>query len=287
MKNYNALDMKGRLYDYTLEADENDKGSVIKGEIKLEVDEAGTVVTLRYFVNEKTNAGKINKTYGVLEDMLAGNFKTIAADGDEAAWFALTGNIDVSYFVGRNSGDGELVRSQKLRGGFVNDNREKKYSNKWKLDFLITEVKEIDADLEKQLDRFVKVSGYLVDDYRDRVMEVQFQARTEKAMDYIIGNISPSFDSPYFVSTWGSIMKMSRLVVRQNAFGEAEEESYDSMQWVIVGMNPESYAFGDENVMTTDVYEEFRSNLADHKEEKKNEDGDSGSGGSGKPDLAF
>lgn len=286
MKNYNALDMKGRLFDYTLEADENDKGALIKGEIKLEVDEAGTVVTLRYHVNEKTNAGKINKTYGVLEDMLAGNYKTVTADGDEAAWFALTGNIDVSYFIGRNSSDGELVRSQKLRGGFVNDNKEKKYLNKWKLDFLITDVKEIDADAEKQLDRFVKVSGYLVDDYRKRVMEVQFQARSEKAMDYILANISPSFDNPYFVATWGSIVKMSRLVVRKNAFGEDEEDSYDSIQWAIVGMNPEAYAFGDEAVMTTDEYAEFRANLEEHKEEKAN--GDDADGGSGKkPELAF
>lgn len=286
MRKYNALDMKGRLYDYSLEADENKKGNVVKGEVKLEVDEDGTVITMRFYVNEMTNAGKVNKTYGVLESMLAGNYSTVVNDGDDASWLSLTGSIDVSYFKGRNS-DGELVCAQKLRGGFVNDNKKKEYSNLWKLDFIITNVTEVEADLEKKLDRFVKLEGFLVDDYNERLMEVSIQARTEKSMDYILGNITPDIDNPYFVSTWGGIQKISRIVTKENAFGDSINEEYESFKWVITGMNPEPYDIGDENVLGLDTYKELQDALKEHKEEQLNKEDDNGDSGAAKPKLAF
>lgn len=284
MKKYNAIDMKGRLYDYTLEADTNTKGDLIKGTIQLEVDSEGTVITMKFFCNEKTNAGKLNKTYGVLESILAGNYQTVAADGDEASWLGLTGTIDVSYFKGKDSGpDDDLIRSQKLRGSFVNANTKKEYCNKWKLDCIITGVKDVEADLEKQTDRFVKVDGFLVDDYHERVMEVGVQARGEKAMDYIVSNVIPSVENPHFVSMWGEIKKISRLVVRKNAFGDDETDTYDNFIWNITGMNPEPYDIGEENVLGLSLYEELRSALADHKaEEMAKGDDDSGT-----PELAF
>lgn len=284
MKKYNSLDMKGRLYDYALEADENQKGNVVKGEISVEVDADGTVVKLRFYVNEITNAGKVNRTYGVLESMLAGNYQTVVADGDDASWMAFTGSIDVSYFKGRENND--LIRSQKLRGGFVNENKKKEYCNKWKLDLIITDVTEVEEDLEKQLDRFVKVGGYLVDDYRERVMEVEVQARSDKSMDYILGNITPTQDNPYFVSTWGQIQRLSRLVTRKNAFGEDDTEEYQTLKFTISGMNPECYDIGEENVLGLDTYQEMCDALKEHKEEILDKsDDDSGSGPV--PKLAF
>ena len=202
---------------------------------------------------------------------------------------ALTGSIDVSYFVSRNAtADDDLARAQKLRGGFINPNKDKKYSNKWKLDMLITAVKEVEADEEKKLPRFVRVNGYLIDDYNKMVKEVQFQARSEGAMNYILG-IEPSYDNPYFVSTWGQILKVSRLVVRKNAFGEDEQDEYSSTQWVVTGMNPDPYDFGDEAAISTDTYEEFRAALDEHKQAQRDKDNDSGDGaGAGKQqELAF
>lgn len=286
MKNYNNIDMKGRLYNYALEEIENDKGTAIAGEVTVEVDDEGTTVAVRFFAYPTFNNGKTNKTYGILEDMMAGKMKSVTEDGDEAEWIALTGSIDVSYFVARNSTDDELARAQKLRGAFINPNKDKKYSNKWKLDLLMTNVKDVEADEEKHLDRFVKVTGYLIDDYNKRVMEVQFQARTEGAMNYIIG-LEPSYEAPHFASTWGKVAKLSRLVVRKNAFGEDETDEYASTQWVITGMNPEPYAFGDEATITVDTYTEFREALDEHKEAQKNKDEDGGGSGSGKKELAF
>lgn len=285
MKTYNSLDMKGRLSNYALQTISTDKGEAIGGEIMLEVDAEGTVATLRFFGYPTYNNGKPNKTYGVLEDMMAGNYKTIADYGDEADWMALTGSIDVSYFVGKNqNSDEDISRSQKMRGAFINPNKEKKYNNKWKLDMIITSVKEVEADEEKKQPRYVRVSGYLVDDYNERVMEVSFQARSEGAMNYILG-LEPSFDEPHYVSLWGSLVKVSRLVVRKNAFGDDETDEYSSTQWVITGMNPEAYEWGDEKVMTDDQYSELRAALEEHKEAQKNKDEDGAP--SAKKELAF
>lgn len=285
MKTYNALDMKGRLYNYALQVINTEKGEAISGDVSLEVDADGTVVTVRYFGYPTYSTGKTNKTYGILDDMMAGNYKTVVDNGEDADWLSLTGSIDVSYFVGRNTDDGELARAQKFRGAFINPNKEKRYNNKWKLDMLITKITEVDADEEKHLPRFVRVSGFLVDDYNNRVMEVSFQARSEGAMNYILG-LEASYDQPYYVSTWGQILKVSRLVVRKNAFGEDETEEYNSAQWVITGMNPEPYEWGEEKIMTDDQYQELRDNLEAHKQEQADKDGGSGEGKK-KPDLAF
>jgi hypothetical protein len=285
MKTYNALDMKGRLYNYALQVINTEKGEAISGDVTLEVDDQGTTVTVRYFGYPTYSSGKTNKTYGILDDMMAGNYKTVVDNGEDADWLALAGSIDVSYFVSKNSQDDELARAQKFRGSFINPNKEKKYNNKWKLDLIITKVAEVEADEEKKLPRFVRVTGYLVDDYNERVMEVVFQARSEGAMNYILG-LEASYDQPYYVSTWGQMLKVSRLVVRKNAFGEDETDEYNSSQWVITGMNPEPYEWGDEKVMTDEKYQELRANLEAHKEAEANKDND-GEGGGKKPELAF
>jgi hypothetical protein len=283
MKSYNAIDMKGRLYNFALKTIATEKGEAISGDVMLEVDDNGTVVTVRFFGYPTYASGKTNKTYNILDDMIAGNYKTVVDNGVDADWLSLTGSIDVSYFVSNRANDDDLARSQKFRGAFINPNAKKEYSNKWKLDLLITKITEIDADEEKKLPRFVRVNGFLVDDYNKRVMEVAFQARSEGAMNYIL-SLEASYNEPYFVSTWGQIAKVSSKRVTKNAFGEDEITEYDNTQWLITGMNPEGYEWGDEKTMTDEDYQELRDALTEHKEEKANESQDS----DGKDDdLAF
>ena len=43
MKSYNNFDMKGRLYSYSLEEKDTDKGTAIAGEVTLEVDDKGKI----------------------------------------------------------------------------------------------------------------------------------------------------------------------------------------------------------------------------------------------------
>jgi hypothetical protein len=270
MKTYNSVDLKGRLFNYGLTTISTEKGEAIGGDVLIEVDTQGTIVTVRFFGYPTYNSGKPNKTYAILDDMMAGNYKTLADHGDDADWLGVSASIDVGYFVGKNQAPGEdISRSQKVRGSFINPNKEKGYSNKWKLDTIITNISEIDADEEKQLERFVKVNGFLIDDYNKRVMEVGFQARSEGAINYLL-SLEPSLNEPYYVSMWGQITKVSRLIVRKSAFGEDLTEEYNSLQWVITGMSPESYEWGDERIMSDGAYVDLRAALAEHKQEVEN-----------------
>jgi len=282
MKNFNSIDFKGRLFDYTLEERTGDYGVAIAGELTIEVDADGTLANARFFAKPKFNSGKANSTYAVLDAMMSGEYQTVKENGEAADWIAITGSVDVNYFVSKQSNDGEIARAQKVRGGFIKPNREKRYANKWKTDLLVTSITDVEADVERGLDRFLRVKGFIVDDYNKRLAEIQVQVRAEKAINYIAG-LEASIAQPYFVSTWGALMQVKRLVVTKNAFGEDEENEFSNIQWVVTGMNPEAYIFGDESAITNEDYETFRANLSafiDAIKEKESE-------GTGAEDLPF
>lgn len=268
MKTYNSVDLKGRLYNYALSTLSTDNGEAISGTVTLEVDAAGTTVEVRFFGRPTYSSGKPNKTYTVMDDMIAGNYKTVVDHGEDADWLGITASVDVSYFVSKNAQDDELARAQKMRGAFINPNSKKEYKNRWKVDMLITNKQEVEADEEKKMPRFVKVNGFIIDDYKNCALEVQFQARTEAAMNYILG-LETSFDQPYYVPVWGEMQKVSRSIVRKNAFGEDEVDEYHTSQWVITGMAPEAYEWDTEATITVAQYKEVREALEDLKREEK------------------
>lgn len=288
MKSYNNFDAKGRLYNYELTEIDTDKGTAIAGTVTLSVDEDNTPVEMRFFARPTYNSGKPNRTYNVLEDMMAGNLKTVVDDGDEAEWLGMTGSIDVSYFAPRDGAKDvdEMVRAQKVRGSFINTNKKKEYANKWKLDMMITRIQDVEADEEKQTPHIVRVSGYMIDDYNERVMEVSFEARKEAAMNYFIGMMeNVSVDQPHYTSLWGNFLRISQSIVRKNAFGEDDVQEIDRVRWHITGMNPDAYAFPDDSTMTAEQYADFRQALNDHiKAQFDKAQGDSDSEDSG---LAF
>lgn len=262
MKTYNAIDMKGRLYDFSLEHKETEKGEAIAGDIILEVDAEGTTVKIPFYSRPVFSSGKPNKTYGVLEDIMEGNILTVVNAGEDADWFGISGSIDSSYFMAKGN-KAEVARSQKMRGAFINSNPKKEYKNRWKLDFLITSIQDIEADPQKQTDRFLKVGGYYVDSYNSRLAEVEFQARAEGAINFF-STLPISPETPYYVDTWGEIKKVTRIVERQNAFGESESDEYETTSWVIVGVNVNPYSYG------TDIseadYATYKGELEAHKE---------------------
>lgn len=288
MKSYNQMSMKGKLHSYALEDRDTDNGPAISGTVTLQVDEAGATVEARFYATPTYSSGKVNRTYNMLEDIMSGNYKTVVDDGvDEADFLAMTGNIDVSYFKprdGKVESVDDLARSQKMRGSFLNANRRKEYENKWNCDLYIKRVDDIEADEERGLDRYVRIYGYIVDDYRKQVNEVQFDARTAAAMNYLL-SLPLDGEYPYAVSTWGAISAIERKSIKKNAFGSDEVQTYETKSWTISGMNPEPYEFGADNVMTIPEWTECYDNLQKAKAaELEREDTN---GGSSKPKLAF
>lgn len=276
MRTYNAIDMKGRLYDHNLEVKDFEKGEAITGTITLEVDDKGTLVTIRMFARPFYNNGKVNRTYDVLSNIMDGEYHTVSHDNDSADWLAVTGSIDVSYYPAKNGGGDEeygLSRSTQIRGAFINDNRKKEYRNRWTLDLLIAKVDEIEADPEKNLARMARVRGYFIDDYAKRVNEVVFDVRKPKAIDYLL-TLPVSYDAPYFCSCWGERKIVKRVVTKKNVFDEDEIIEFENQSWELTGMSPDAYEFGDESAISAKTYSEYRDNLTKHKEEKSAKGGD-------------
>lgn len=286
MKTYNAIEMKGRLFNYNLEVKDFDKGEAITGTVTLEVDKNGTCVDLSVFARPTFNSGKRNGTYDILDDMIAGNYKTVADHGEDADWLSMTGSIDVSYYPAKNGGGDEefgLSRGQRIRGAFINPNKKHEYKNRWTMDLMICQVTEVEADTEKNLPRMARVNGYFIDSYNERLMEVSFQARKPQAIDYLLG-LNASYDAPYFVSTWGEQQIVKRVVTKENAFGDAEVKEFDNKSWVITGMATEPYEFGDKSAITAEEFAKYKEALHEHKAEKAKDAEDDGDGDNG---LAF
>lgn len=274
MRAYNGIEMKGRLYDYALESRDTDKGEAIMGTVTLQVDDKGTLATVRFYASPKYGSGKPNRTYNILDEMIAGNYLTVVNDGDEADWLAVTGKVDVNYFVGRNGAKtiDDLASAQQIRGLFINANNKREYQNKWKVDVLITGVAEVEANPEKGYDRYVNVSGYIVDDYNERLLNIHFDARKEAAINYMLG-LTVSTKEPVFTSAWGQLLKVSTKKVNKNVFGAGEDDDVretENTRWVVTGMG-EPYNFGDEADMSVETYEEYRKNLNDFKQKKLDE----------------
>lgn len=270
MKTYNNIDMKGRLFTHNLEVKDFDKGEAITGTVTLEVDDKGTTVDISMFARATFNNGKHNGTYDILDDIIAGNYKTVADNGDEADWLSITGSIDVSYYPAKNGGGDEefgLSRGQRIRGSFINPNKKHEYRNRWTLDLMITQVTEVEADEEKNLPRMARVNGYFADDYNERLMEVSLQARKPQAIDVLL-NLPVSFDAPYFTSIWGEQQIVKRVVVKKSMFGDDEVKEFDNKSWVITGMATEPYEFGDKAAITKEEFDAYKKALRDHKAEK-------------------
>lgn len=275
MRNANSIDMKGRLYTANLDSKEREDGSTaIYGTVTLEVDEDGTQAKIRFYATPTYSSGKPNRTYAVLEDILSGRYRTVQDDHEDADWLAITGNIDVNYFIGNgekvNSPE-EMKSGMQLRGAFINQNRKHEYCNKWSADLLITGVTEMDEDPERGYARHARVLGYVIDSFRKRLLNVSFDARSEAAINYVLG-LSCSSKEPVFMASWGKMLRLVTKKVNHNVMdiGNDDVSESETVRWTIVGAsNP--YIFGDEATITQEEYDAYRKALADHKQERFNE----------------
>jgi len=269
MRAYNNVSMKGRLYNYAVKEVEYNGKPALSGTITLEVDEDGTTVDVQYYANPTYNNGSPNKTYGILKDIYDGNKKAVTEYPDAADWLDLQGAVDVSYFVPKGQSAtsiDDLVRAQKIRGSFINPNKLQKYNNKWKIDMIITKVEEVEADPERQLERYALVKGYILNDYFKRATEVQMDARSEAAINYLL-NLDVSPENPYYVSTWGKIGQIKTVIEQKSAFGDDEVIEREMKRWILTSMAQEPYPIGDVMGITEEELKTAKEKLIEYKEQ--------------------
>ena len=266
MKVRNKTRIDGRLYQHSLELKESGPNSktpgtkFITGNVEIATDNDITnIVTVHYtYVTATTSTGKSNATFNVLKDIIDGKLGSVIANGaDNAAVITIDSAIGLNEFFSDRNGKEELVSAKRNEGGFVHvvtDGLAEKESDRniFKCDMLITNVRHVDGDDEKNLPEKCIVKGAIFD-FRKSLMPVEFSAVHPNAIAYFEG-LDASNTNPILTQVWGRQVSETivRTITEESAFGDAlvREVKSSRKDWVITGARPEPYVWDDESTMT-------------------------------------
>lgn len=262
----NQTHLAGYLYEHKLEVRESGPNSknpgtkFIMGTIDIATDDAMTnIVPVHFTYVTATNAkGGSNATYTTLMNIIDGNYGTVMANGkDKAVRVRVDSALGLNEFYTDRNGQEELVSAKRNEGGFVHIISDSELAaetnrNSFKCDILITKVREVDADEERNLPAKAVISGAIFD-FRGALLPVEFSATTPGAMNYFL-SLEASNTNPAFTCVWGQ--QVSEIVVRkittESAFGpdEVREVRNTRKDFVITGANKETYVWDDESTIT-------------------------------------
>lgn len=255
----NDTHIEGRIYDHKLQSkvsgpnSKNPGTEFINGTIDIATDDAClNIVTVHFsYVTAVTAKGSPNATYNVLKSIIDGKINTCMAGGKDAA-----GMVRIDSAIGLNdfyNREGELVSPKRNEGGFVHTTNELASDEKkratFKTDMVITKVRRVEADEERQMPEKVIVSGAIFD-FRNALLPVEFSATNAAAMNYF-ESLEASASKPVFTCVWGE--QVSQTVIRtfteESAFGDPtiREVKSSVKDYVITGAAPETYLWDDES----------------------------------------
>ena len=275
MKMKNETHIEGYLYEHTLERklsgpnSKNPNTEYISGEIKIVTDEAClNIVPVHFtYVTANTAAGKPNATFASLANIVDGVFKAVMnSSKDEAAKLRIDSAIGLNEFYSDRSGKEELVSAKRNEGGFVHvvtDGLAKENDrNTFKCDILITNVRHIDADDEKNLPEKAIVKGAIFD-FRKSLMPVEFSVVHPNAIAYFEG-LEASSTNPILTEIRGRQVSETvvKTIVEESAFGDASvrEVKNSRKDWVITWAKTEPYDWDDESTLTAAEVNEAMKN---------------------------
>ena len=209
------------------------------------------------YVTATFGSGKPNDTFTTLSNIINGTFGSYMKDGaDKAVKLRVDSALGLNEFYTDRNGKEELVSAKRNEGGFVHKvdtlDEDEKVRNTFKADMVITSVKHVDADDEKNLPEKCIVKGAIFD-FRKSLLPIEFSATNPNAMRYF-ESLEASQKNPVFTCVWGR--QVSEVVVRQivteSAFGEDEvrEVKNTRRDFVITGAAKEPYVWDDESSIT-------------------------------------
>lgn len=256
----NKVVLEGYIYQHTLAVktvqskdSANFGKEFINGQIDIVVDDEGlNIVPVRYtYVTATTNSGAANKNYSVLKSIIDSD-KTWLNCGKDALKVKCDTSFALNDFYAQ---DGQLVSQTVQEGGFisfVNELAPIEARNKFEIDLLLTKVARVDADEENNKPEFCKVRGAGFN-FRNAILPMDFIVKNPQGMDYF-ESLDVSGSNPVFAKVWGKINHITTRVnkTEESAFGEASVTSYERKlkEWVITGISPTPYDFGDESILT-------------------------------------
>lgn len=275
MKMKNETHIEGYLYEHTLERklsgpnSKNPNTEYISGEIKIATDEAClNIVPVHFtYVTANTAAGKPNATFASLANIVDGVFKAVMnSSKDEAVKLRIDSAIGLNEFYSDRNGREEFVSTKRNEGGFVHvvtDGLAKENDrNTFKCDILITNVRHIDADDEKNLPEKAIVKGAIFD-FRKSLMPVEFSVVHPNAIAYFEG-LEASSTNPILTEIRGRQVSETvvKTIVEESAFGDASvrEVKNSRKDWVITWAKTEPYDWDDESTLTAAEVNEAMKN---------------------------
>lgn len=276
MKVKNETHIEGYLYEHALEKKESGPNSknpgtlFISGTVSIATDEEClNIVPVHFtYVTALTAGGKPNATFTTLSNIVDNTYGSVMKVGKEnAVKLRIDSAIGLNEFYSDRNGQEELVSAKRNEGGFVHvvtDGlvEDEKLRNTFKCDILITNVRHVEGDEEKEIPDKAIVKGAIFD-FRKSLMPVEFTATNTNAMNYFEG-LEASNTNPVLTRVWGRQVSETivRKIVEESAFGDASVREVKSSRkdWVITGARPETYVWDDESTLTAaEVNEALRN----------------------------
>lgn len=260
----NKTHIEGLLYQHTLELKESGPKSknpgtkFISGNIEIATDDALlNIVPVHFtYVTATTAAGKENATFGTLMNIINSVIPCVMKDGaDKAGMVRCDSAIGLNEFYSDRSGKEELVSVKRNEGGFVHVatslDEDENNRNTFDCDIVITNVRRIDADEERNIEEKVIVKGAIFD-FRNSLLPVELSVVNPNAMNYFEG-LEASPKNPVFTRVKGR--QISKVIVRkieeEGAFGtEIREVRNTQKDFVITWALKEPYLWDDESTIT-------------------------------------
>ncbi len=271
----NATHIEGLLYEHKLEkkvTGENSKNpgtTYITGTVDIATDDKCTNIVPVHFtyVTEKTSKGNTNATFGVLNNIIEGNIKTLMGAGaDAAAKVRVDSAVGLNEFFSDRTGQEELVSVKRNEGGFIHTAdalaEDEKTRNTFTTDMIICSAVRQEANEERNTPEKVIIKGFVFD-FRKALLPVEFSATNPNAMTYF-EDLGASNSEPVFTKVWGR--QVSETIVREireeSAFGDdsVREVRNTRKDWVVTGAARDPYVWDDADSITV---AEFKQALAD------------------------
>jgi hypothetical protein len=301
-KPLNKVSISGRIFQHDLELktvqnkdSANFGKEFIKGKLEIAVDEDGlNVIPVDYtYVSPTTKAGSPNNTFTILKKIVTGEYKSWKTDGkDGATMIEATPSLGLNDFYSK---DNEMISAQINDGGFLKvitslpEDITKRSA--FEVDYLITKVKEVEEDPERNIPASVSVHG-AVFNWRGEILPYTMNVLKPEGMNWFL-NQDISATNPLYTKIWGYIDCTVRMVEQttETAFGSpvVRKVPRGRKTWVLTDVASVPYEFGEEGVLTAEQVQEKMQerNVKLAAEKKRTEDYRANQGSGNSTPLPF
>lgn len=262
-KMINTTHIEGLVYDHKLEkkvsgeTSKNPGTEFINGILNVATDDKGmNVVPVHFsYVTATTSKGGTNNTYNALARIIDENPSVVKVGRNNAMKVRIDSAVGLNEFFA-DLKDEKPVCAKRNEGGFVHivneiDEDEKKRSY-FETDMLITGVRDVEADPERNLPAKVVVMGYAFD-FRNALLPVEYSVTNENGMKYF-QRLDCSPANPTFTKVWGRQISQTikTEITEESAFGEASVRIRETTNrdFVITGTSKVPYMWDDDSTIT-------------------------------------